>query len=146
MLCNNKNDKMNISKYERVLTSSIFKRNRRVECYEEDYDYYKQCTIMNRKGCGGICEIVGLEEFQVKPYFDIDAKIDLDKSFDETIIDDIENDIKEICNREIYKSKRDPREYDGKMKFSFRLYLEARITYSNIPILFKTFTLAASLS
>jgi len=49
---------------------------------------------MNRKGCGGICEIVGLEEFQVKPYFDIDAKIDLDKSFDETVIDDIENDIK----------------------------------------------------
>jgi hypothetical protein len=93
---------------------------------------------MNRKGCGGICEIVGLEEFQVKPYFDIDAKIDLDKSFDETVIDDIENDIKKICNREVYRSKRDPREYDGKKKYSFRLYLEARISYFNIPILFKS--------
>ena len=80
----------------------------------------------------------GLKEFQVKPYFDIDAKIDLDKSFDETIIDDIENDIKEICNVKIFKSKREPREYDGKMKYSFRLYLEARISYANIPILFKT--------
>ena len=28
---------------------------------------------MDKKGYGGICEIVGLKEFQVKPYFDIDA-------------------------------------------------------------------------
>jgi hypothetical protein len=30
---------------------------------------------MNKMGSGGICEIVGLEELQVKPYFDIDIKI-----------------------------------------------------------------------
>jgi hypothetical protein len=34
-----------------------------------------------------------------------------------------------ICNVKIFKSKREPREYDGKMKYSFRLYLEARISY-----------------
>jgi hypothetical protein len=80
-------------------------------------EYLIQKRIMEReKGCGVICEIVGLDNFQVKPYFDIDVKIDLDKSFDETIIDDIENDIKIACNVEIYKSKRDPREYEGGKK------------------------------
>ena len=127
---------MNISKYERVLISSIFKRNTRIEVFEE-CEYKLQVKKNDKEGRGGICEIVGLEEFQVKPYFDIDPKIDLDTSFDETIIDDIENDIKEICNVKIFKSKREPREYDAKMKYSFRLYLEARISYANIPILFK---------
>ena len=134
MLHNNKEEKMN--NFERVLISSIYKRDRRVEV-RNFIDYYEQKKIMDKKGCGGICEIVGLKEFQVKPYFDIDAKIDLDKTFDETIIDNIENDIKQICNVEIYKSKREPREHDGKMKYSYRLYLEARISFHNIPILFK---------
>jgi hypothetical protein len=126
-----------MNKFERVLITSIYKRNTRIEIFEEN-EYKLQVNKSDKKGCGGICEIVGLEEFQVKPYFDIDAKKELDKSFDETIIDDIETDIKKICNVEIYKSNRDPREYEEKMKYSFRLYLEARISYFNIPILFKT--------
>ena len=137
MLCNNKNNKMNIIKYDRVLISSIFKRDTRIEIFEEK-EYKLQVNKNDKKGRGGICEIVGLEEFQVKPYFDIDAKIDLDKSFDENIIDDIENDLKEICNTEVFKSNRGAREYEGKMKFSYRLYLKARISFHNIPILFKT--------
>jgi hypothetical protein len=60
---------------------------------------------MIKKGRGGTCEIVGLEEFQVKPYFDIDAKIELDKSFDETIIDDIENEIKKYVIFKFIKVK-----------------------------------------
>ena len=123
----------NMNKFERVLITSIYKRDTRIEIFEEN-EYKLQVNKSDKKGCGGICELVGVDEFQVKPYFDIDAKIELDKSFDETIIDDIETDIKKICNVEIYRSKRDPRECDEKMKFSFRLYLEARITYSNIPI------------
>ena len=134
MLHNNKEEKMN--HFERVLISSIYKRNTRIEIFEEN-EYKLQVKKSDKLGCGGICEIVGLKEFQVKPYFDIDAKIDLDKSFDETIIDDIENDIKKICNVEIYKCNREAREYDGKMKYSYRLYLEARISYDNIPVLFK---------
>jgi hypothetical protein len=47
--------------------------------------------------CCGIYEIVGLDEFQVKPHFDIDAKIDLNQSFDENIMDDVENDIGKNC-------------------------------------------------
>ena len=35
----------------------------------------------------------------MKPYFDIDAEIELDKSFDETIIDDIETELKINLNK-----------------------------------------------
>ena len=129
--------KYNMNKFERVLISSIYKRDTRIEIFEEK-EYKLQVNKNDKKGRGGICEIVGVDEFQVKPYFDIDAKIDLDKSFDESIINDIEKDIKKICNVKIFKSKRDPREYEAKMKYSYRLYLEARISYANIPILFKT--------
>ena len=128
--------KYNMNKFERVLITSIYKRDTRIEIFEEN-EYKLQVNKYDKKGCGGICEIVGLDEFQVKPYFDIDAKIELDKLFDETIIDDIEVDIKKICNAEIYRSKREPREYDGKMKYSFRLYLKARISYANIPVVFE---------
>ncbi len=127
----------NMNNFDRVLITSIFKRDTRIETRDEN-EYKLQVKKFDKKGCGGICEIVGLDEFQVKPYFDIDAKIDLDKSFDETIIDVIENDIKTICDVEIYKSNREERAYDSKIKYSFRLYLKARISYFNIPILFKS--------
>ncbi len=58
-----------------------------------------------------------------KSIFDIDARIELNKSFVETIIDDIETEIKKICNVEIYKSKRNPGEYEMKMNYSFRSHL-----------------------
>ena len=101
--------KYNMNKFERVLITSIYKRDTRIEIFEEN-EYKSQVKKYDKKGCGGICEIVGIDDLQVKPYFDIDAKIELDKSFDETIIDDIETDIKKICNAEIYRSKREPRE------------------------------------
>ena len=85
--------KYSMNKFERVLITSIYKRDTRIEIFEEN-EYKLQVNKYDKKGCGGICEIVGLDEFQVKPYFDIDAKIELDKLFDETIIDDIEADIK----------------------------------------------------
>ncbi len=62
---------MNKSKYERILIliSSVYKWNKRVECLNV-IQYNSQKTIVDKRGCGGICEIVGLEEYQVKPYFD----------------------------------------------------------------------------
>jgi len=128
--------KYNMNKFERALIISIYKRDTRIEVLEEN-EYKLHVKTYDKQGCGGICEIVGVDDVQVKPYFDIDAKIELDKSFDETIIDDVEPEIKKICNVEIYKSKREPREYDGKMKYSFRLYLKARISYANIPLVFE---------
>ncbi len=60
--------KYNMNNFERVLISSIYNRTRRVEVHDF-LQYYKQKTIMDKKGCGGICEIVGLEEIQVKSIF-----------------------------------------------------------------------------
>ena len=89
------------------------------------------------KTTSGLCEFVGLSEFQVKPYFDLDPKDDIDY----TIFDEFQNDLKKICNKDVFISGREPREEEwrGKitMKHSRRFYLEARITYSNIPIVFK---------
>ncbi len=102
------------NKFERALITSIYLRDTRIEIFEEN-EYKLQVKKYDKKGCGGICEIVGLDEFQVKPYFDLFAKIELDKLFDATIVDDIEADIKKTCNAEIYKSKREPREYEWKI-------------------------------
>ena len=66
-----------MNKFERVLITSIYKRDTRIEVFEEN-EYKLQVNKYDKKGCGGICEIVGIDEFQVKPYFDIDAKIELD--------------------------------------------------------------------
>ena len=96
--------KYSMNKFERALITSIYKRDTRIDVLEKN-EYKLQVNKYDKKGCGGICEIVGLDEFQVKPYFDIDAKIELDKLFDETIIDDIEADIKKICNAEIYEAR-----------------------------------------
>ena len=129
MLSNNR--MLNNQNFGRVLISSIYKRDTRVSVKTEA-DYMKQLKIKN-KSQGGLCEIVGLDEYQVKPYFDIDGKND----FNVDIINEICADIQKVYNNDIYIGKRDPREEDKVMKYSYRLYLKARITYKNIPILFK---------
>jgi hypothetical protein len=97
-------------------------------------EYEKIAKKMN-KNCGGICEIVGLDEYQVKPYFDIDDKEGvLEDTF---IIEKIIEDIKSIYNNTIYRAYREPRIEDGKMKYSLRCYIPARITAKNIPTVFK---------
>jgi len=121
----------NNQNFGRVLISSIFNRDTRVPVKTEA-DYMKQFELKNKKQ-GGLCEIVGLDEYQVKPYFDVDGKID----FTDDIIDNINTDIQKVYNNDIYISKREPRNENGVMKYSYRLYLKARINYKNIPILFK---------
>ncbi len=80
-----------------------------------------------------LAEIVGLEEYQVKPYFDLDPK----GEFDYSIVDDLIKDLKKICNTDEGISGREPREEQKIIKHSRRIYLKARITYSYIPIIFK---------
>ena len=133
--------KYNTNKMEnfgRVLISSIYDRKTRVEVYDEEA-YMKQFDIFN-KNQGGLCEIVGLKEYQVKPYFDIDAK---GEDFDYCTFDNICQDIKRIYNTEVFEAGREARiEEDGrgnkKLKHSKRFYLKARISYFNIPIVFKS--------
>ncbi len=57
-----------------MLISTLHNRKLRVEVYDKNM-YMEQHKIRN-KNQGGLCEIVGLEEYQVKPYFDIDDKGD----------------------------------------------------------------------
>jgi len=129
--------------YNRVLISNIFgnKDNRATDniIVNDEVEYRRLAPIRNRNN-GGICEIVGLSNFQVKPYFDYDAKFDNIDDFDEKIIQEIISDIKKVVDVEVYYSGRKPRQDDdtkGKWKASYRLYVAAKITYTNIPILFK---------
>ncbi len=66
-----------MDKFERKLITSIYKGDTSIEIFGE-CEYELQVNKYDKKGCSGICEIVGLEEFQVKPYFDIDSKIGTD--------------------------------------------------------------------
>ena len=133
--------KYNTNKMEnfgRVLISSIYDRKTRVEVYDEEA-YMKQFDIFNNNQ-GGLCEIVGLKEYQVKPYFDIDAK---GEDFDYCTFDNICKDIKRVYNAEVFEAGREARiEEDGRgnknLKHSKRFYLKARISYFNIPIVFKS--------
>lgn len=125
-----------IPSYGRVLITSI---------YDKKPDFsktliYTEEEYMNalKKNKGGFCDFVGLDEFQVKPYFDLDAK---GEDFDYSVFDKFEEDIKKIYNNEVFVAGRDARKetWRGKeeIKHSRRFYLKARITYSNIPIVFK---------
>ena len=64
--------------FGRVLISNIYDRKIRVEVRDEKA-YMEQHKIRN-KNQGGLCEIVGLKEYQVKPYFDLDPKGEFDYS------------------------------------------------------------------
>lgn len=114
-------------KYERVLISDKHNKERVFITNKEDYEIHREL----RKGF--FYEIVGLEEYQVKPYFDLDPRGEFDyKKFDE-----FEEDLKKIIDVPIYSCGRKQREEDGIIKHSRRYYMKAKITYTNIPIIFK---------
>ena len=74
------------------------------------------------------CHHVGLENQQVKPYFDIDA---YDTDID---IESVKNDIhKMFPEKPIYHAMREPREYNGKTKYSHRFYV-GNVRISNYDI------------
>ena len=106
MLSNNRMS--NNQNFGRVLISSIFNRDTRVSV-ETEADYMKQFELKNKKQ-GGLCEIVGLDEYQVKPYFDVDGKDKDDEPFNEEIFNDICKDIQKIYNYDIYILVIDPKE------------------------------------
>ena len=118
--------------FGRVLISSIYDRKTRVEVYDEEA-YMKQFDIFN-KNQGGLCEIVGLKEYQVKPYFDIDAK---GEDFDYCTFDNICQDIKRVYNAEVFEAGREARiKEDGRgnknLKHSKRCYLKAKIGRAHV--------------
>jgi len=133
-----------MNNFGRVLTTCIYDKKEngftQIPVYTNE-QYLEEFHKRNHKG--GFCEIVGLEEYQVKPFFDIDPKGD----FDYRVIDEIVKDINENIakykkdTREIFEARRVAREEKigekSVLKHSIRLYVKARISYRNIPIFFK---------
>lgn len=113
--------------YKRVLVSDSKNKERLHITNEEDYKIHKDL----RKGF--FKEIVGLHEYKVKPYFDLEPKGEFDyKRFDE-----FEEDLKKVLDVPIYSMGRKPRKEKGVIKHSRRYYMKAQITFNNIPIVFK---------
>ena len=86
-MLNNRTNKTMTQNFGRVLISSVYAK---VDSPEKDItmvrvpvrteeEYMEQHKKLN-KNHGGLCEIVGLDEFQVKPYFDLDPKGEFDLS------------------------------------------------------------------
>ena len=114
--------------YKRVLISDPHNEERTFITNKEDYEIHKEL----RKGL--FKELVGLPDFKVKPYFDLDPKGEFDyKKFDE-----FEEDLKKIVDLPIYSMGRKARKLkNGEIKHSRRYYMKGSITFTNIPILFK---------
>lgn len=132
--------------YGRVLITCIFDKVEtgltQIPVYTEE-EYMKQLGIKDKKQ-GGLCELVGLKEYQVKPYFDLDPKGDFDYSKFDEFEADVKRIYKDLTGKEgiVNVSGREAREEVGlkgekPIKHSRRFYLNARISYFNIPILFK---------
>ena len=76
----------------------------------------------------GLCELIGGENQQIKPIIDIDQyNTDID-------IEAFKADLNVIFpNKAIKSCKRPPRPYNGKMKYSYRIYVQGvRISYINL--------------
>jgi hypothetical protein len=76
----------------------------------------------------GLCELIGGENQQIKPIIDIDQyNTDID-------IEAFKTDLNVIFpNKEIKYCKRKPRPYNGRMKYSYRVYVQdVRISYINL--------------
>ena len=89
-------DNKKMSNFGRVLTTCIWDKKEngfsKIPVYSEG-EYLEEFDKRNKKG--GFCEIVGLKEFQVKPYLDIDPK----GEFDYSLIDNIKAYINEIISQ-----------------------------------------------
>lgn len=115
--------------YKRVLIGN--KTNTKFTPITNEKDYYKYLEILDREGV--FFENVCIEEFKVKPFFDLDAKGD----FNAKLYDEFEKDLKIIYDAPIAKMGRATREENGIIKHSRRYYLlNCKITYHFIPIYF----------
>ena len=109
-----------MTNFRKVYITNIYNRS-------ENYEFktlteYKE----HRKNNNDMVENIGQNDQQIKPVFDVDAY--------ETDINDIKTIINELFpNKPINYAKREPREYNGKLKYSYRLYVDGvRITSQNL--------------
>jgi hypothetical protein len=109
-------------KFNKVIITKIKERDFKFIC--DNVADYKKYLSKNPD----MCELIGGTYQQIKPVFDVDA-------YDEDInINEVIADINLIFpNKSVKYAKREPREYKGKMKFSYRLYVSGvRITSKNL--------------
>jgi hypothetical protein len=91
----------------------------------ESPETYNQLLENDKKG---LCELIGGENQQIKPIIDIDQyHTDID-------IEAFKTDLNVIFpNKAIKCCNRKPRPYNGKMKYSYRVYVQnVRISYLNL--------------
>ena len=91
----------------------------------ESPENYNELLENDKKG---LCELIGGENQQIKPIIDIDQyNTDID-------IEAFKTDLNVIFpNKAIKFCKRNPRPYNGKMKQSYRVYIQdVRISYLNL--------------
>lgn len=108
--------------YGVVKVWNFFKRDEIVELStEEEYNDYLSKNQM-------MVEVIGLTEQLIKPVFDIDS---YDNAIDIKEIKQIINDL--FPNKVIAYAKRKPRMHNGKMKESYRFYVnDTKITWRNM--------------
>ena len=113
------------SPFNKVLITNIRNRTERYEC--NNIEGYKSHLKENPN----MVECIGEYSQQIKPVFDIDAydaKPDIN-----SIIADIN---KIFPDKPVKYAEREPREFKGKFKYSYRFYvLNVRITSKNIKTL-----------
>ena len=109
---------MNTQEFNKVLITKFNDRASKYICDNEKG--YKQYLKENPD----MVENIGEYGQQIKPILDVDA-YDAEPNIDE-IIADIQ---KIFPNKSVNYAKREPRDYKGKMKYSYRFYVDGvRIT------------------
>lgn len=140
--------------YEKIMVIDCFDKSGGANSFYhkvkilENPEKYKE-FVKQEKPFGKVgFEVVGAEYQQVKPYFDIDLKLDKSTIFEEdTRLVMWSNTIQEMFKlkngKDIYIMKRPPREVDsGKIKHSYHIVVDnIRITNTNLKILINQFIL-----
>ena len=121
------------SKFNCVILFDLKKRNYTDVKTPEDYK-----KLVKSMDAG--CELVGNQDQQVKPYFDVDMSRPKSFTFEEvtecTKWCDIISSLFPNKKLDIKILKREPREKDGQIKYSYHLIVNnIRISYSNIKVL-----------
>ena len=111
-----------MNNFNKVFITNIHDRTSRYEC--DNIEGYKKHLKTNLN----MVVVIGEYNQQIKPIFDIDA---YDTKPD---INAIINDINKLFPNKLVKyAEREPREYKGKFKFSYRFYvMDVRITSKNL--------------
>jgi hypothetical protein len=139
--------------YEKIMVIDCFKKYGQGDAFYpnvkilESPEEYKNFVNDEKPYMKVGFEVVGGDYQQVKPYFDIDLKLDKNTIFEEdTRLVMWSNKIQEMFKlkngKDIYIMKRPPREFKDKIKYSYHFVVDKiRITNTNMKTLINEFVL-----